>query len=213
MKLLQDLGSIKPTPTSNYTKRYGIYECPICEGEIRTITADVVRGKVTKCRSCAATLSKTTHGGTNTILFSRWKAMKQRCYNTNADNYKWYGEKGIKVCDEWKNSYEAFRDWAMQNGYTDKLTIDRRDEGKDYGPDNCTWETWFTQQQNKGIGKLNTSGYKGVSFNKSRKLWQTAITSNRVRIHLGLHTTPEEAALAYNNYVIKNSLRHRLNQL
>lgn len=67
--------------------------------------------------------------------------MKPRCLSPNDPHYKWYGGRGIIVCDEWKNSYENFRDWAMSNGYTDDLTIDRIDNDGNYEPSNCQFIT------------------------------------------------------------------------
>ena len=60
--------------------------------------------------------------------------MKQRCYNTNSQNFKYYGGKGVSVCDEWRNNSQAFYDWAMTHGYKDGLTLDRIDNGGHYEP-------------------------------------------------------------------------------
>ena len=80
-----------------------------------------------------------THGGGNTRLYRIWKSMRGRCYNAHSINFHLYGGRGITVCQEWKDSFEAFRDWALTHGYRDDLTIDRRDNDKGYFPGNCRW--------------------------------------------------------------------------
>ena len=82
-----------------------------------------------------------THGESSTRLYDIWVGMKQRCYNRNAPNYKWYGGKGIIVCPEWKDSYLPFRDWALAHGYQESLTLGRIDTRKGYHPENCRWIT------------------------------------------------------------------------
>lgn len=88
-----------------------------------------------------------------TRLFRIWCGMKQRCEDVNAINYRYYGGKGIKVCDEWRNNAQAFYEWAMANGYRDDLSIDRIDNGKGYSPDNCRWATMKEQQNNRSNNK------------------------------------------------------------
>lgn len=83
--------------------------------------------------------------------------MKQRCANPNKPDYKWYGAKGIKVCDEWKDSehgLEKFYNWSINNGYSDNLTIDRIDSNGDYEPSNCRWVSLNNQQSNKSNNVL-----------------------------------------------------------
>lgn len=75
--------------------------------------------------------------------------MKQRCYYPKDKAYKYYGEKGVKVCDEWLNDRNKFYEWALNNGYQENLTIDRKNTDGNYEPDNCRWITHKEQQSNK----------------------------------------------------------------
>lgn len=81
------------------------------------------------------------HGDSKTRLYAIWAAMKARCLNPNHPNYSRYGGRGIKVCDEWRNSYIAFKDWALSHGYKDNLVIDRIDNDGNYKPSNVQFIT------------------------------------------------------------------------
>jgi len=72
-------------------------------------------------------------------LYWVWTYMKQRCLNPNYKSFKYYGGRGIKVCDEWKNDYPAFKKWALANGYDEELSLGRIDPDGDYCPENCQW--------------------------------------------------------------------------
>ncbi len=74
--------------------------------------------------------------------------MKQRCYNSKKKEYKNYGGRGIKICDEWLNDFMNFYNWAISNGYQDDLTIDRIDVNSNYYPENCRWITKTLQNKN-----------------------------------------------------------------
>ena len=106
-----------------------------------------------------------THGETKTRLYNVWRGIKKRCYLPYNKSYKYYGAKGIKMCREWKESYESFRDWANRNGYEEKLTIDRIDYKGDYTPENCRWVDWYTQARNRSNNKRMI--YKGENLTKS----------------------------------------------
>lgn len=99
------------------------------------------------------------HGETHTKLFHIWTGMLTRCNNKNAINFHDYGAKGVSVCEEWAKDFIKFRDWALENGYSPELTIDRRDFNGNYEPDNCRWITMKEQQRNRSSNKLIT--YKG----------------------------------------------------
>ena len=92
-------------------------------------------------------------------LKSIYNGMRLRCYNENNVNYKYYGGKGVTICDEWLLSFENFFDWAINNGYNENLTIDRIDSEKEYSPDNCKWSTKKEQAYNRSISvKLTLNG-------------------------------------------------------
>ena len=114
-------------------------------------------------------------------LRMRYKGMMSRCYNKNSWNYKWYGGKGITVCDEWRNDFLNFRDWALENGYSKELTLDRIDGGKDYCPENCRWTTWERQQNNKSnnhIVIINGEQYSMADASKKLNMSYFALRSH-----------------------------------
>lgn len=98
-------------------------------------------------------------------LNSIWANMKRRCYNSKSTSYQYYGKKGIKVCDEWKNNFRVFQDWAYENGYDEKLTIERIDNNKGYSPDNCRWASSFEQHNNMSTNRSIT--YNGVIYHST----------------------------------------------
>ena len=122
-------------------------------GNSKSVSVGSLRsGRVKSCgclqRERTSRASRKHGTGYEARLYRIWHGIKKRCLNSNACNYNDYGGRGISVCDEWKESYIAFRKWALSNGYNDSLTIDRINNDGDYCPDNCRWADRKTQSRN-----------------------------------------------------------------
>lgn len=96
-------------------------------------------------------------------LYSIYQGMTKRCYYPDNQNYKYYGGKGIVICNEWKSDFSAFKKWALENGYQDNLTIDRINTNGNYEPSNCRWVSMKEQCNNRTSNHLIT--YKGKTQN------------------------------------------------
>ena len=128
------------------------------------------------------------HGKRKTRLYTIWSQMKNRCFNHNDPHSDRYFDRGIIVCDEWKNDFKAFYDWAMSNGYKDNLTIDRIDNDGNYEPSNCRWATVKEQNQNKRNVILLTYQGKTQSAGAWGKELGIGKDTVRQRFHKGWST-------------------------
>lgn len=145
LTVIEHLGS------SNDNQALWLCKCD-CGNEKIVKGHNLIKGNTKSCGCLKNEMSRERlkkHGKSRTRLYDIWIAIKQRCYNPKNDRYKSYGGRGITVCDEWLNDFQAFYDWAMTNGYKDDLTIDRIDVNGNYEPSNCRWITNLQQQQNK----------------------------------------------------------------
>lgn len=137
-------------------KVYWLCRCDC--GNETTVRGDHLRYGLTSSCGCYQseyrTMSHTTHGGYHTRLYKVYRTMLARCGNPNSSEYKNYGGRGISVCEEWKNSFPTFREWALAHGYDENAargdcTIDRIDVDGNYEPNNCRWVSSLVQAQNK----------------------------------------------------------------
>lgn len=123
-----------------------------CDGNIGDYDYYSLRtGHTSSCgclRKAIVSKEKSIHHGKGTRLYNIWKGMRQRCNNQNHPEYKYYGGNGIKIYNEW-NDFSKFKDWALNHGYSDTLTIERKDLNKGYNPNNCCWITKGEQSSNK----------------------------------------------------------------
>lgn len=123
-----------------------------CGKETKSLAYNLIGGKSKSCGCIRGNkLGKLaqTHGESRTRLYKLYKGIRQRCLNVNSPAYKYYGGKGIVLCDEWLNDFLKFKEWCICNQYTDEKTIDRIDPNGNYEPSNCRWVSFEKQQNNK----------------------------------------------------------------
>lgn len=121
----------------------------------------------------------TTHNKTHTRLHRIWSRMKTCCYNKNTKGYKIYGLRGITICDEWLSDFINFYNWAMNNGYSHNLTIDRIDVNGNYCPENCRWATKKEQANNTRVNRLITYNNETHTL----KQWSEILNINYSKLH------------------------------
>lgn len=120
-------------------KNYKLYRCRCdCGNEVIVKGSDLLTGHTKSC-GCIKKNHFTTHGyaSKDARLYDIYNAMFHRCYHKNCKGYRFYGARGIKVCDEWKKDICSFFDFAYKNGYEPQKTIDRINSNGDYCPENC----------------------------------------------------------------------------
>lgn len=179
---------------SGDTRRRFLMQCD-CGSEPKTYLINSVRNGHTYSCGCLNVENKTTHGMHDTRQYQCWADMKTRCDSKSNKFYSYYGGRGISYCDKWK-TFEGF--WEdMQDGYSDDLTINRRDNDGNYNKDNCVWDTHnFQGHMRRKLTGTTLNMIGGVLDVKSGKI-SARIRMNVTPIHLGNYDTEQEASEAY----------------
>lgn len=166
-----------------------------CGSEPKAIRASHLKsGAIVSCGCVGRKNSreaKIKHDGTHTRLYRIWCNMKNRCYNRNVRSFKDYGARGINVCEEWKNDFRAFYDWAIKSGYNETLTIDRIDNDRNYEPSNCRWSTFREQANNTRRSHFIT--YNGQTMSLSNWAREIGMNPGTLRSRIRNHWTIEKA--------------------
>lgn len=137
----------------------------------------------------------------NSFLYSTWRGVRQRCLDPKSSHYKYYGEKGISLCDDWLNDYTKFYEWCMANGASEELTIDRIDVNGNYEPSNCRWVDAFVQANNKNQNRfIEYNGERLTIMQWSRK---TGIKEATIRMRLDRYGYSVGEALGYETHTTK----------
>ncbi len=133
-KRYKDLEVIAEAGKNKHRTRMLICRCLKCGTitEPKPYTSVVNRGI-----TCGSPTCRYKHGESRTRLYRIWSHIKQKCFNRTDHQYKKFGALGITMCEEWDLDFRAFRDWALANGYTDEMTVSRRDKKGGYNPENC----------------------------------------------------------------------------
>jgi len=175
--------------------KHSMFKCLCdCGGSV-IVTSNNLRTKHTVSCGCynnEKTIERSiTHGLSRHPLYLSWIGMRNRCYYKKHNRFSHYGGKGIKVCSEWKEDFQAFYDWAILNGWRKGLSIDRKENDKDYSPNNCKFSTIPQQNRNR------TSNVRLTIDGVTKILIEWAETGNikyaTLRRRLQLGWPPKEA--------------------
>ena len=162
-----------------------LWLCKCDCGQESVVLGDSLRKGSSK--SCGCLTAEQTakrnlkHGDSKERLYRIWSGMRVRTTNTRRKEYPNYGGRGIKVCDEWQD-YQTFKEWALSNGYSNDLSIDRIDVNGDYEPANCRWATDLEQMNNQTSNHLIT--YGGKTMNISQWAEETGIPRSTISARL-----------------------------
>ena len=189
-------------------RRYCRCRCD-CGKETETSLSNILYRDTKSCGCLQRKNSKeynTKHGLWGTPLYFVWGSIVKRCVNKKDKSYKYYGGKGVEVCEEWKNSFLSFFKWACENGYKKGLSIDRIDSNGNYEPVNCRFVDMHFQSANKNPNKNNKSGYTGVAWKEKEKRWEAKINVKGKAIYIGRYKNKKEAVDSRDKYILDHKL-------
>jgi len=152
MKLIKKLDTRREFSIKNthgVLRRWGLFLCEKCGDQVEKRFE-----QGSKNGSCGCVNRSMVHNDYGKKIYNSWAKIIQRCTNKNNKRYHRYGGRGISVCDDWLK-YKNFRKWALSNGYSDKLFIDRIDNDGNYEPGNCRFISSAGNAQNRETTKLN----------------------------------------------------------
>ena len=205
MKLIKDLGNLFTSENKKYKAHFALYECVECKQPFK---ANIYYMNANRIKNCGCKiLSRAEDGMSKHRLYKTWQMLFHRCYNPKRKDYKHYGERGIKVCDEWKSFNKFIED--MYPTFQEGLTLDRIDVNGNYEKSNCQWANQSIQTSKTRI--LKPIGYRGSYYHSASRLWSARLMIQGKNINLGYFNTDIEAATARDKYIIDNNLPHTLN--
>lgn len=135
---------------------------------------------------------RAVHNASRTRLYVIWRAMHQRCEYPRSISYQRYGGRGIRVCADWA-LFERFRLWAVGSGYSDSLSIERRNNDGNYEPTNCCWATVKQQAANRRSSRIITIGDKTLSLEEWSSISGVKRSTLAYRLDHGI--SPEKAII------------------
>jgi len=184
---------IKENGRASYGAVLWLCKCE-CGNFLKAGSASLKSGNTRSCgclQKDKARAYSTTHGLRKNPLYDRWHGMRERCYNEKHLAYKYYGGRGITVCERWRNSVKNFVE-DMGPLFDTNLSLDRINNDGNYSPENCRWATQSEQLINRrGFG---SSKHCGVAYYKPTKKWQAKLSIEGKPTHLGYFNSEQEAA-------------------
>lgn len=188
-------------------RSFAIFRCHCgaeFEARLDSIAGQTKSGKSTSCGCIQKKTSSerikqrnTTHGDSKNSLYIRFKHLQS---------------KGKLIGSSWDKNYYLFKKWALENNYHKSLELTTINKYLPHDVNNCLFVTReVLNRMSKKIWVTNKSGYRGVSFSNSNKKWQAQISISNKNISIGFFHNPYDASIAYDKFVIKNNLEHRLN--